>query len=292
MWLWWWSLLFFINIHGYQSQQSYIDKNQQLDSSIIDSNSFGYTCNHKTSIPTCLSYITFRSQPPLYNIPFTIAALLNTNPNYITAINNYPNDINATIEANNIVIVPIHNCSCSHGGYYQYNASYVLKTTYENYYTVSNDTYGGLTEPKGINTSPAPPPPSAPPMILLPPDALVIRSRKQKYQCGKEEETPATITTNIKHALNDDKLDEYYYEMEAEEQKQWMLKSKREARLEAARKRREEHWKELEAIRKLEEEYEEHPELEKEDEDNEYESFDYDDLHLAYSGEKTPKYVS
>ncbi|GJU99852.1 ATP-dependent DNA helicase PIF1-like protein [Tanacetum coccineum] len=64
------------------------------------------------------------------------------------------------------------------------------------------------------------------------------------------------------------------------------LESKREARLDAARKRREEHWKELEAIRKLEEEYEEDPELEEEDEDNEYESFDYDDLHLAYSVRK------
>ncbi|GKE04818.1 hypothetical protein Tco_1396836, partial [Tanacetum coccineum] len=66
------------------------------------------------------------------------------------------------------------------------------------------------------------------------------------------------------------------------------MESEREARLDAARKQREEHWKELEAIRKFEEEYEEDPELEEEDEDNEYESFDYDDLHLAYSGKKSP----
>ncbi|GKC45613.1 hypothetical protein Tco_1063335, partial [Tanacetum coccineum] len=65
----------------------------------------------------------------------------------------------------------------------------------------------------------------------------------------------------MKRALNDDKPDEYYYEMKAEEQKSW----------------------------NFEEEYEEDPELEEEDEDNEYESFDYDDLHLAYSGEKSPK---
>ncbi|GJS42616.1 hypothetical protein Tco_0567659 [Tanacetum coccineum] len=39
-------------------------------------------------------------------------------------------------------------------------------------------------------------------------------------------------------------------------------------------------------------EYEEDPELEEEDEDNEYKSFDYDDLHLAYPGEKSPKYVA
>ncbi|GJY68954.1 hypothetical protein Tco_0471936 [Tanacetum coccineum] len=87
-------------------------------------------------------------------------------------------------------------------------------------------------------------------------------NKKQKYQCGKKEKTPATITTDMKHALNDDKLD------------------------------REEHWKELEAIRKLEEDYEEDPKLEEEDEDNEYESFDYDDLHLAYSCEKSPKETS
>nr|GFA40152.1 hybrid signal transduction histidine kinase M [Tanacetum cinerariifolium] len=41
----------------------------------------------------------------------------------------------------------------------------------------------------------------------------------------------------------------------------------------------------------LEEEYEEDPGLEEEDEDNEYESFDYNDFHLAYPGEKSPKYV-
>nr|GFA31658.1 hypothetical protein [Tanacetum cinerariifolium] len=42
---------------------------------------------------------------------------------------------------------------------------------------------------------------------------------KQKYQRGKEEETPATITTDMKDALNDDNPDEYYYEMEVEKQK-------------------------------------------------------------------------
>ncbi|GKA70294.1 hypothetical protein Tco_0776358 [Tanacetum coccineum] len=95
----------------------------------------------------------------------------------------------------------------------------------------------------------------------------------------------------MKHALNDDKPNAYYYEMEAEEQKQWKLESEREARLDAARKRREEHWKEIKAIRKLEEEYEEDRELDEEDEDNEYESFDYDDFHLAYLDEKSPNLI-
>ncbi|GJV72040.1 hypothetical protein Tco_1492035 [Tanacetum coccineum] len=66
----------------------------------------------------------------------------------------------------------------------------------------------------------------------------------------------------LQHALNDDKPDAYYYDMEVEEQKQWKLESEQDARLDAARKQKEEHWKELEAIRKLEEEYEEDPELE------------------------------
>ncbi|GKG33733.1 hypothetical protein Tco_0433892, partial [Tanacetum coccineum] len=33
----------------------------------------------------------------------------------------------------------------------------------------------------------------------------------------------------MKRALNDDKPDEYYYEMKAEEQKSWKLKNEREA---------------------------------------------------------------
>ncbi|GJZ25699.1 hypothetical protein Tco_0569952 [Tanacetum coccineum] len=70
--------------------------------------------------------------------------------------------------------------------------------------------------------------------------------------------------------------------------------SEREARLEAARKQREAHWLELEATRMAEEEYEEDHVVEEEydqedDEDNEIENYDYDDLHLAYLGDKSPK---
>ncbi|GKD82372.1 hypothetical protein Tco_1349211 [Tanacetum coccineum] len=50
-------------------------------------------------------------------------------------------------------------------------------------------------------------------------------NKKQKDQCGKEEEKLAIITTDMKPAINDDKPDEYYYEMEAVEQKQWKLES-------------------------------------------------------------------
>ncbi|GKE52266.1 hypothetical protein Tco_1487422 [Tanacetum coccineum] len=68
------------------------------------------------------------------------------------------------------------------------------------------------------------------------------------------------------------------------------VESDREARLEEYRKRPKDHWKELEAIRILEEDYVHEPEPECDDEDNRYECFDYDDLHLAYPVEKSPKW--
>ncbi|GJU10773.1 hypothetical protein Tco_1133169 [Tanacetum coccineum] len=68
------------------------------------------------------------------------------------------------------------------------------------------------------------------------------------------------------------------------------MESDREARLEEYGKRPEDHWRELEAIRILEEDYVHEPEPECDDEDNCYECFDYDDLHLAYPAEKSPKW--
>ncbi|GKA49625.1 hypothetical protein Tco_0742698 [Tanacetum coccineum] len=99
---------------------------------------------------------------------------------------------------------------------------------------------------------------------------------------------------DMKPDVNNEKPDEYYYEIEADEQKHWKLESEREARLEGARKRREAHWLELKAIRMAEEEYKEDHVVEEEydkedDEDNEIENYDYDDLHLAYLGDKSPK---
>ncbi|GJR34234.1 hypothetical protein Tco_1209918 [Tanacetum coccineum] len=56
------------------------------------------------------------------------------------------------------------------------------------------------------------------------------------------------------------------------------------------RKRPKDHWRELEAIRILEEDYVHEPEPECDDDENRYECFDYDDLHLAYPAEKSPKW--
>ncbi|KAF5777765.1 putative protein kinase RLK-Pelle-LysM family [Helianthus annuus] len=132
-------LLLLLFIHRSHSQQTYVD-NRQLDCNNNYTTASGYTCNGPTS---CLSYVTFRSQPPLYNTPTTIATLLNSNPTTITTLNNF-SSTSATIPTNTVVVVPISNCSCS-GGWYQHNASYVLRGTNETYFSVANNTYEGLT---------------------------------------------------------------------------------------------------------------------------------------------------
>ncbi|KAL7587947.1 hypothetical protein Lser_V15G36570 [Lactuca serriola] len=139
MLLWWWSSVFLLCIHGFRAQQTYVD-NRQLACEQNFTEALGYTCN---SSPACQSYLTFRSQPPLYNTPSSIAALLRSNPNDIAAINNF-NSTSDIIPANTIIIVPIRNCSCS-GGFYQHNASYVLQSTNETYFSLANNTYEGLT---------------------------------------------------------------------------------------------------------------------------------------------------
>ncbi|GJW14440.1 hypothetical protein Tco_0018573 [Tanacetum coccineum] len=46
----------------------------------------------------------------------------------------------------------------------------------------------------------------------------LFQQPKQKDLVLKEE-NPAKVTKDKQHVVNDDKLDEWYYEMEAEEQK-------------------------------------------------------------------------
>lgn len=142
MLLWWWSAVFLIFIHGSRAQQTYVD-NKQLACEENATTALGYVCNAPATSPTCQSYLTFRSQPPLYNTPSSIATLLHSNPNDITALNNFSSN-SATIPANTVVVVPIRNCSCS-GGYYQHNASYVRQSGNETFFTIANNTYEGLT---------------------------------------------------------------------------------------------------------------------------------------------------
>ncbi|KAI3734534.1 hypothetical protein L6452_14005 [Arctium lappa] len=140
---WWWStVVFFICIHGFRAQQTYVN-NKQLDCDNNYTTALGYTCT-STATTTCRSYLTFRSQPPSYNTPSTIASLLHSNPDDIAVLNNLSSN-SATIPANTVVVVPIRNCSCSAGGFYQHNASYILGSTDETYFSVANITYEGLT---------------------------------------------------------------------------------------------------------------------------------------------------
>ncbi|XP_059636387.1 protein LYK5 [Cornus florida] len=121
-----------------QGQQSYVN-NKQLDCERNYTVTEGYVCNGP--LPSCNSYLTFRSNPT-YSSPATIGYLLSAQPAEIARINNV-SDVH-TFPTDTIVVVPV-NCSCTGGEYYQHNATYVLKTTGETYFSVVNNTYQGLS---------------------------------------------------------------------------------------------------------------------------------------------------
>ncbi|KAL3504273.1 hypothetical protein ACH5RR_034114 [Cinchona calisaya] len=131
------SLIFFYQFHQSHSQQSYLN-NKQLDCNKNWTTAMGFVCNGAAK--SCKSYLTFRATST-YNSPVTIAYLLNADATEIAQINNI-SDV-ATIPFGNVIIVPV-NCSCS-GPFYQHNASYVLKSRLETYYSVANETYQGLS---------------------------------------------------------------------------------------------------------------------------------------------------
>ncbi|KAJ1410295.1 hypothetical protein SESBI_22029 [Sesbania bispinosa] len=119
------------------SQQDYLD-NKQLDCYDPSNSTFGNVCNN---ISSCQSYLTFKSSSPQYNTPASIAYLLNSTTPIIAKANNI-SDVDI-IPTDTMITVPV-NCTCS-GHYYQYNASYTLKTEDENYFTLANNTYEALT---------------------------------------------------------------------------------------------------------------------------------------------------
>ncbi|KAK7300389.1 hypothetical protein RJT34_11233 [Clitoria ternatea] len=120
-----------------EAQQEYVN-NKQLDCDNVYNSTKGNICN---SIPSCTSYLTFKSTSPEYNTPSSISYLLNSTPSLIATANNIT-DVQP-IAAATTVTVPV-NCSCS-GPYYQHNTSYTLKTPGETYFTVANNTYQALT---------------------------------------------------------------------------------------------------------------------------------------------------
>ncbi|XWS64972.1 hypothetical protein CRYUN_Cryun05aG0050100 [Craigia yunnanensis] len=126
-----------------QAQQSYVN-NQQLDcvDQTKDNNiTRGYSCNSEQR--SCQSYITFRSEPPYYNTAVSIAYLLGAQATQISSLNNLSADV-SPITAKSMVVVPV-NCSCFNSSYYQHNASYTIKFDSKTYFSISNDTYQGLT---------------------------------------------------------------------------------------------------------------------------------------------------
>ncbi|OVA03351.1 Protein kinase domain [Macleaya cordata] len=128
----------FLSSSSSNAQQTYLN-NEQLDCYNNISFTNGYYCNGPQR--SCISYLTFRSQPP-YDSAKTIARLLRSKPSKIVKINNLTNVVQK-IPFDTLIIVPM-SCSCS-GSYYQHNTSYVLKNDDENYFTMANNTYQGLT---------------------------------------------------------------------------------------------------------------------------------------------------
>ncbi|XP_047308560.1 protein LYK5 [Impatiens glandulifera] len=121
-----------------KGQQVYVN-NKQLACEVNSTNTLGFVCNSPSS--SCLSYLTFRSNS-IYNSPATIGYALNADPIEIAKINNVT-DI-GSLPSNTLLLIPI-NCSCFSSSYYQHNASYVLKTTLDTYFSIANLTYQGLT---------------------------------------------------------------------------------------------------------------------------------------------------
>ncbi|XP_057541949.1 protein LYK5-like [Amaranthus tricolor] len=144
------SLFFFLiiyislqfHIHPSNSQQPY-EKNNQLNCS-NDINTHGYQCDSSSN--SCLSYITFRSQPPSYSTPPNIAFLLNSSASQIGDLNNI-SELDP-IPSGRPVIVPVP-CSCTRTRtndlYFQHNAQYKLQVQGETYFSTATKIYQGLT---------------------------------------------------------------------------------------------------------------------------------------------------
>lgn len=121
-----------------QSQQEYVN-NKQLDCENTYNSTLGNICN---SIPSCQSYLTFKSTPQ-FNTPSSISHLLNSSPSLISQSNNISTV--QTLPTDTIITVPI-NCTCSNNNtYYQYNTSYTIQNTGETYLIVANNTYQALS---------------------------------------------------------------------------------------------------------------------------------------------------
>ncbi|KAL2905691.1 LysM domain receptor-like kinase 4 [Bienertia sinuspersici] len=125
------------------AQQPYLPNVCRRNDNIDPLSVLGYSCNGVNK--SCQSFLIYRTQPP-YNTIHSIASLLSANASQISAINNNITE-HMALATNTEVIVPV-TCSCS-GRVYQANTTHIVKTD-DNYYTLANNTFEGLTTCKAI----------------------------------------------------------------------------------------------------------------------------------------------
>uniref|UniRef100_A0A0E0C901 Protein kinase domain-containing protein n=1 Tax=Oryza meridionalis TaxID=40149 RepID=A0A0E0C901_9ORYZ len=103
----------------------------------------GYTCSETTATTSCTAYLTFRSDPPLYSSPLSVAYLLNATPSAVAAANSVPLAV-SPVDGTQLLLVPVP-CSCNRAtGYYQHNTTYAIQER-DTFFRIANNTFQGLT---------------------------------------------------------------------------------------------------------------------------------------------------
>ncbi|TQD88703.1 hypothetical protein C1H46_025714 [Malus baccata] len=115
------------------AQQVYLNSTQYCDDSRI---SKGYLCD--SSVKSCQSFVTFRSQPP-HDTAISIASLLASKASEIASVNKV--SASDKIPSNRLVVVPV-SCSCS-GSISQHSSTYTV-TKGDTYYKTAVYTFQGL----------------------------------------------------------------------------------------------------------------------------------------------------
>uniref|UniRef100_A0A0D3GIU0 Protein kinase domain-containing protein n=1 Tax=Oryza barthii TaxID=65489 RepID=A0A0D3GIU0_9ORYZ len=108
----------------------------------------GYTCSETTATTSCTAYLTFRSDPPLYSSPLSVAYLLNATASAVAAANSVPLAV-SPVDGTQLLLVPVP-CSCNRAtGYYQHNTTYTVQEG-DSFFCISNGTFQGLTTYQSI----------------------------------------------------------------------------------------------------------------------------------------------
>ncbi|KAM1039157.1 hypothetical protein ACFX13_034475 [Malus domestica] len=115
------------------AQQVYLNSTEYCDDSPI---SKGYLCD--SSVKSCQSFVTFRSQPP-HDTAISIASLLASEASEIASVNKV--SASDKIPINRLVVVPV-SCTCS-GSISQHFSTYTV-TKGDTYYKTAVYTFQGL----------------------------------------------------------------------------------------------------------------------------------------------------